>query len=80
MLFQARDLGLVVSDPSGHSFPLEQSPFEGGVYLPGCEKCSAREICDGLRQDYLDIHGDEEFQPAQGKQTLSIPKGTTHAD
>jgi len=62
-LFRARDLALRVFDPGGSVFMLEESPFEGGVYLERCGTCAARPICDGLRQDYLDVHSDKEFQP-----------------
>ena len=73
MLFQAATLGLVVADPGGHTFRLEQSPFEGGVYLPRCESCAARDICDGLRDDYLKIFGDDEFQAISGQPVVEIP-------
>lgn len=62
-LFIARELRLLVADPGGHNFMLEESPFEGGVYLERCDECIWKERCDGLRGDYLDVHGDAEFQP-----------------
>jgi hypothetical protein len=62
-LFIARELRLLVADPGGFSFMLEESPFEGGVYLDRCDLCIWKDRCDGLRQDYLDTHGDAEFQP-----------------
>lgn len=62
-LFNAADLDLLVVNPGGHSFRLEESPIEGGVYLERCYACTMRTHCGGLRQDYLDIHGDDEFWP-----------------
>jgi len=62
-LFRAQDLNLKVFDPGGSAFMLQDSPFEGGVFLERCQGCSARSICDGLRQDYLALYSDEEFQP-----------------
>jgi MoaA/NifB/PqqE/SkfB family radical SAM enzyme len=62
-LFIARELGLLVADPGGHNFMLEQSPFEGGIYLERCAQCIWKDQCDGLRADYLEVHGDAEFQP-----------------
>lgn len=62
-LFHAADLDLLVANPGGYSFRLEESAIEGGAYLPRCEGCAARPRCGGLRRDYLAIHGDEEFQP-----------------
>lgn len=62
-LFNAADLDLLVVNPGGHSFRLEESPIEGGVYLERCSACTMRTQCGGLRQDYLDIYGDDEFWP-----------------
>ncbi len=63
LAWSAASLGLVVTGPDGRSFPLEASPFEGGVYLPGCDRCSARGTCGGARADYLRIHGPDELVP-----------------
>jgi len=53
----AAKLRLQVVDPSGRSFPLESSPFEGGRYVDSCSRCSARQGCAGLREDHLRLHG-----------------------
>ena len=37
--------------------------MEGGRYLPGCDGCAYRPRCGGLRADYLDRFGGEEFRP-----------------
>jgi MoaA/NifB/PqqE/SkfB family radical SAM enzyme len=61
--FVAADLGLLVANPGGHRFRLEQSPIEGGHYLARCAACRERPRCNGLRRDYLALHGDSEIQP-----------------
>jgi MoaA/NifB/PqqE/SkfB family radical SAM enzyme len=61
--FHPADLDLLVANPGGYRFRLEESPIEGGLYLDRCSQCSLRPRCNGLRQDYLAIHGDAEFQP-----------------
>lgn len=53
----AAKLRLQVVDPSGRSFPLESSPFEGGRRIDECSRCSARRGCAGLRDDHLRLHG-----------------------
>ncbi len=63
-LFFAPDLGLLVANPGGHRFLLEESPIEGGAYLPGCADCRWRPRCGGPRTDYLALHGHGEFVPA----------------
>ncbi len=59
----ARALRLVVVDPSGRSFPLESSPFEGGVYPEVCARCMSRPTCGGARPDYLALHGPGALNP-----------------
>jgi molybdenum cofactor biosynthesis enzyme MoaA len=62
-LFHAPELGLLVTNPGGFRFMLEQSPIEGGVYFERCGGCAFRPRCGGARGDYVTIHGDSEFQP-----------------
>jgi len=59
----ARALRLVVVDPSGRSFPLESSPFEGGSYPDVCRGCTSRTTCSGVRADYLELHGAGALRP-----------------
>lgn len=59
----AARLRLQVVDPSGRSFPLETSPFEGGRWVEGCARCSARQGCAGLREDHLRLHGSGDLAP-----------------
>jgi MoaA/NifB/PqqE/SkfB family radical SAM enzyme len=65
-LFFAPDLALVVVNPGGHRFRLEESPIEGGVFLDRCGRCRMRARCGGLRRTYLERYGDGEFQPIEG--------------
>lgn len=62
-LFDAAALGMRVVNPGGHAFDLADSPMEGGHFLPDCARCRHRAGCNGLRQDYLAVHGGAEFQP-----------------
>ena len=62
-LFSAAGLDMVVANPGGHRFRLEQSPIEGGHYTPRCGSCRQRSACAGIRSDYLARFGDDEFQP-----------------
>ncbi len=54
---------LYVATPGGEPFRAEESPMEGGVFLQGCSACSHRRSCLGLRRDYLDAFGADEFRP-----------------
>lgn len=54
---------LLVATPGGQKFMADQSPMEGGVFLPGCDFCEARPICIGLRADYLAVHGPGHIVP-----------------
>jgi cyclic pyranopterin phosphate synthase len=62
-LFSARKLDMIIANPGGHRFRLEQSPMEGGIYTERCSSCRARAECPGLRPDYVARFGDAEFQP-----------------
>ena len=62
-LFDAAAFGMRVVNPGGHAFDLAESPMEGGFFLPTCGGCQYRSRCNGLRRDYLAVHGAEEFRP-----------------
>jgi MoaA/NifB/PqqE/SkfB family radical SAM enzyme len=62
-LFSAEKLDMLVANPGGHRFRLEQSPIEGGHYTPRCGSCRLRKGCGGIRSDYVARFGDAEFQP-----------------
>lgn len=61
--FDARAFSLLVVNPGGHAFRLETSPIEGGLFLPGCDTCIARDRCSGIRAAYAARHGTDEFVP-----------------
>ena len=65
-LFHAPDLGMLVANPGGHAFRLEESPMEGGHHVPACDGCPDRARCTGPRADYLALHGGDEFYPRGG--------------
>ncbi len=54
---------LFVITPGSEPFAAEDSPIEGGVYLDTCKDCAVRSDCLGLRRDYLELFGPEEFSP-----------------
>jgi MoaA/NifB/PqqE/SkfB family radical SAM enzyme len=62
-LFFAADLDMLVTNPGGHAFWLEESPIEGGAYLEGCASCSLRPRCGGPRAEYVAQFGSAEFTP-----------------
>ena len=64
--FFPRELDLLVLNPGGHSFRLEESPIEGGWFAPQCERCSLRNRCGGLRQEYVEQFGSDEITPLGG--------------
>lgn len=61
--FFPRELDLLVLNPGGHAFRLEESPIEGGFYPEPCSGCSLRPRCGGLRRDYVEQMGLDEIQP-----------------
>lgn len=61
--FHAAELRLLVGNPGGYHFMLEDSEIEGGVYFERCAGCRLRSGCGGARRDYVARFGDAEFQP-----------------
>lgn len=49
----------VVSPDS--TFDLKDSRLAGRVHVAACEGCRFREVCPGIRSDYLQQYGDSEF-------------------
>jgi cyclic pyranopterin phosphate synthase len=43
------------------TFELARSKLTGQVFVAACEGCEFRAICPGVRQDYLDRYGPDEF-------------------
>ena len=62
MQFDAAGMQLLVVNPGGHTFMLEQSTFELGTYTAACATCAVRQHCHGLRKDYIAVHGDAELR------------------
>lgn len=77
MQFDPAGMELYVVNPGGRAFMLEHSSIELGVYLPACEGCAVRKHCHGIRQDYVDVHGSEEFRAVTvGAANGYDPRGT----
>ncbi|MBP7126945.1 radical SAM protein [Myxococcota bacterium] len=48
----------------GSRFFLWESAISPNAYVPRCERCRlARDVCPGVRRDYLARHGDDEVEP-----------------
>lgn len=43
------------------TFDLKDSRLAGRVHVPACEGCTYRELCPGIRSDYLERFGSDEF-------------------
>jgi len=50
------------------SFELRESKISPQRYVPACEGCEHREVCPGVRGDYIDRYGDGEIARARGLQ------------
>ncbi len=61
--FDAAAMAMLVVNPGGMAFRMDQSTIETGVYAPVCMECPAKPWCHGVRQDYLDLHGSGELKP-----------------
>ncbi len=57
----ARDLNLLIANPGGRLFWLEDSPMEGGCFPPRCRPCAFRDRCNGVRAATLARFGDGEL-------------------
>lgn len=44
------------------TFDLKDSRLAGRVHVAACEGCRFREVCPGIRSDYLEQYGDSEFR------------------
>ena len=78
MQFDAAGMGLLVVNPGGHAFMLEQSTFELGTYTGACATCAVRASCHGLRKDYIAVHGAGELHAVTAAQAEGHdPRGQT---
>ncbi len=57
------DVRVVTPDAT---FQLERSKITGQRHVPACDGCEYREICPGLRDDYLEVYGDIEVAAVRG--------------
>lgn len=55
------------------TFQLERSKITGQVFVPACDGCEHRPLCPGLREDYLEVHGDAEVAAARGATPSRAP-------
>jgi MoaA/NifB/PqqE/SkfB family radical SAM enzyme len=78
MQFDAAGMELLVVNPGGHTFMLEQSTFELGTYTDACTTCAVRTSCHGLRKDYIAVHGDGELAAVTSDAAAGHdPRGST---
>ena len=76
--FDAKAMDLLVVNPGGHAFSLEQSAIELGVYPAECADCAVRPHCHGMRADYLSVHGTAELRAVSAAAaTGHDPRGGT---
>jgi len=59
----AQDVRVVTPDAT---FQLDASKITGQVYVPACDGCEYRDLCPGLREDYLEVYGDAEVARVRG--------------
>lgn len=75
--FDAAAMAMLVVNPGGMAFRMEQSTIELGVYAPQCMECPAKPWCHGVRQDYLDLHGAGELTPVPASAVKDFdPRGS----
>lgn len=80
MQFNASGMELYVVNPGGHAFKLEHSSIEQGVFIAACDECFVRDHCHGMRQDYLDVHGDSEIRAVSAEAAAGIDAAGTVLD
>ncbi len=55
------------------TFELRDSKLAGRRHVPACEGCQFREICPGVRPDYIERYGDDELARARGQEPQIRP-------
>lgn len=55
------------------TFELRDSKLAGQMHVPACEGCTWRDICPGVRPDYVERYGDEEIARARGQEPQIAP-------
>lgn len=64
--------GVRVVSPDA-TFDLRGSRLTGQRHVPACSGCRFEDICPGIRVDYLEHRGDEEFAAARGQSASLAP-------
>ncbi len=60
-ILNMKDFDLLIISPTG-KFKVEDSPYEGTVKTEVCLACEQSINCNGLRKDYVDVHGTKEIK------------------
>lgn len=72
MQFDPRRMELFVANPNDRGFYLHDSPMERGVHVEACGSCAVRNVCRGLRPDYMAVHGTSEARPVREEDIVGI--------
>ena len=62
LLFDAAGMDMLVVNPGGRAFKMEDSRLEAGAFHAPCHACAVRPYCHGLRPDYVSVHGAGELR------------------
>jgi hypothetical protein len=62
------------ADATGLEDAMNKYEWHGSLrtYLPGCDACVFRSRCTGIFRVYLQLHGEEEFQPVTRETLLAL--------
>lgn len=56
------------------TFELRDSKLTGSRFVPACDGCEHRQVCPGIREDYVRHYGDAEFARARGMDPTVPPR------
>lgn len=77
LLFDAAGMDMLVVNPGGHAFKMEQSRLEAGAFHAVCQQCAVRAFCHGLRPDYVSVHGHGELRTLSAAEVSGVdPRGS----
>jgi len=77
LLFDAAGMDMLVVNPGGHAFKMEDSRLEAGAFHLPCETCAVRRWCHGLRPDYVAVHGTSELHALSEADVVGLdPRGS----
>ena len=62
------------ADATGLEDAMNKYEWHGSLrtYLPGCDECVFRSRCTGIFRVYLELHGEDEFQPVSREALLAL--------